>query len=355
ARSIVHGWLLPRLPGAKDLQLSEIEMPSGAGVANETLMFDATWTDDQGPQKRSFVLRADSPDPLFLESPAELHYRIYKLLGEESDVPVPPVLDFESDTSLLGVPFFLMGKIEGRVPGDQPPFNVEGWVVDLPPTDRRALWTNFVGVMAQLHQVDSAKFDLLQRPELGKSGLEQHVRHWFRYYDLNKGTTDYPIVDAARQWLIDNLPDDAPTAFSWGDARLQNVIFQGTDVAAVLDWDMVSLAGPEADVAWYCVLEHGQTKGLGIPSLDGLGSRRETLELWEQLMGRKAQHFEYQLMFAAFRLATVMIRLPNLLRASGLEAAADHLAATQTGIPYLAQMLGLPYEKSKDYPWTGLD
>jgi len=355
ARAIVHDWLLPRLPGAKNLVLSDIEMPSGAGVANETLMFDATWTDDAGPREQSFVLRVDSPDPLFLDSPAEVHYRVYKVLGEESFVPVPPVLGFESDTSLLGSPFFLMAKIEGRVPGDQPPFNVEGWVVDLAPADRHKLWANFVAAMAQLHQVDHRKFDFLQRPHLGSSGLEQEVRHWFRYYQLNRGDKHYPVVEAAEQWLIDNLPANAPTGFSWGDSRLQNVIYQGTDVAAVLDWDMVSLAGGESDVAWYCVLQHGQTLGMGLPALEGIGTRRQTLDLWEQHVGRKAENFEYHLMFAAYRLATVMIRLPNLLRASGLEAAADYLADTQTGIPYLAQMLDIPYEKSADYPWTGLD
>ena len=36
----------------------------------------------------------------------------------------------------------------------------------------------------------------------------------------------------------------------WGDARLGNILFSGTDPVAVLDWEMVVLTPPELDLSW---------------------------------------------------------------------------------------------------------
>ncbi|MDB5447849.1 MAG: hypothetical protein JWQ97_3166, partial [Phenylobacterium sp.] len=35
--------------------------------------------------------------------------------------------------------------------------------------------------------------------------------------------------------------------------------------AAVLDWDMVSLAGAECDLAWWTLMDQNYTAGRGIP------------------------------------------------------------------------------------------
>jgi aminoglycoside phosphotransferase (APT) family kinase protein len=356
ARGIIHAWLEPRLDGAADLELSEITMPSGAGVANETLMFDAAWRQGNERRQASYVLRADSPTSLFLDSPLVLHHDLYRVIGERTTVPVPPVFGYEPDSSLLGVPFFVMGKVDGRVPSDQPPYNVEGWVKDLQPQQRATMWRNFVELMVSMNQLDVDLFPMLDRPVEGSSGLEQDVRRWIRYVPWTLGDEPpHPVIAATMTWLVDHLPSDAPTGFAWGDARYQNVIFQDEQVAAALDWDMVSLAGGESDLAWFCVLNHNQTVSMAVPELDGFGTRLQTVERWEALMGRPVRHWEYQLVFAAYRLAVVLVRLPKLLAAAGLREAADAVANNNAGIPYLAQMLDLPWDGPLLFPWTGLE
>ena len=72
---------------------------------------------------------------------------------------------------------------------------------------------------------------------------------------------------------------DEPTVLCWGDARIGNIIFDGTKPAAVLDWEMVTLGSPEMDLAWSIFLDRHHSRGprdaapRGLPELRGHASR----------------------------------------------------------------------------------
>jgi len=348
ARGVVRPWLREHLGAGADLDISELSMPAATGTSNESLMFDATWSEGDATVTRRFVLRLDNPSSLYLDSPARLHYEVYRVLGEETSVPVPAVLAYEPDPSLLGVPFFLMDRVEGRAPSDQPPFNVDGWVVDLDPGERRTMWRNFVAVMARMHQLDVGRFPMLE----GRS-LAWEVDRWVRHAAWTHGDrAPHPLLSATADWLQANLPQDASPGFAWGDARLQNVLIgEGGAVNAVVDLDMVSLAGGESDLAWFCVCNHFQSALTGRPQLEGIGTGRETVELWRQLVGREPRHWDYHLVLATYRLALVMGRLAVLVAAAGMPEVAEKITAENAAIPYLAQQLDLPWEGPVTYRW----
>ncbi|HWV88431.1 MAG TPA: phosphotransferase family protein [Capillimicrobium sp.] len=348
ARGVVRSWLADHLTAGDDLHVGELSMPAATGTSNESLLFTATWSEDGETVTRRFVLRLDNPHSLYLESPARLHYEVCEVLGEETSVPVPAVLAYEPDPSLLGVPFFLMEHVEGRAPSDQPPFNVEGWVVDLDPGERRTMWRNFVEVMASMHQLDVGLLPMLE----GRS-LAGEVDRWVRHPAWTHGDQDpHPVLSATATWLQEHLPQDAPAGFAWGDARLQNVLFgAGGAVSAVVDLDMVSLAGGESDLAWFCVCNHYQSALTGRPQLEGIGTGRETVELWQRLVGREPRHWDYHLVLATYRLALVMARLAVFVAAAGMPEVAGKITAENAAIPYLAQMLDLPWEGPVTYRW----
>ncbi len=130
-RPVVRDWLAPRLPRTRDLAISEIAGPAFTGFSNETLLFDATWTEDGRPRRQGFVIRvAPTRHHLFLDPDFEFQYRVIRALGERTDVPVPPMRWYETDGSVLGAPFFVMEKVEGRVPPDNPPYTQQGWLLD---------------------------------------------------------------------------------------------------------------------------------------------------------------------------------------------------------------------------------
>jgi len=254
ARKALTQWLSNRLPGASNVQLSEVRLPDGAGVANETLLFDATWTEGGADRTGGFVARIESSSFLFMEANFDLHPKIIGQVAA-AGIPVPTVVGFEYDQSILGARFFVMGHVPGQVPADQPPYCESGWLVEATADQRRRLWHSGVTTLARLHDLDAGRFEFLWQPQLGRTGLKQHLQYNLESFEWAAQGRAHPVLQAAAQWLQTHLPEDRPTAFAWGDARIGNMIFQDWSCVAVLDWDMASLAGAETDLAWWILFD----------------------------------------------------------------------------------------------------
>ena len=56
-----------------------------------------------------------------------------RALHDRTDVPAPNVLFSEPEPSVLGGPFLVMERIDGRVPPDDPPYTISGWLLELAP------------------------------------------------------------------------------------------------------------------------------------------------------------------------------------------------------------------------------
>ena len=54
-------------------------------------------------------------------------------------VPIPEVVFSEPDPAPLGTPFFVMGRVDGRVPPDVMPYNFDSWVSAATPAERTEL------------------------------------------------------------------------------------------------------------------------------------------------------------------------------------------------------------------------
>lgn len=338
ARESLRGWLRERLPAADDLRLSPITMPAGTGVANETLLFDATWTERGTTASQGFATRVATAAPLYLDADIEIHYRMYKALQEEPGVPVPGVYGYEPDPALLGAPFFVMEKIDGEIPADRPSYRESGFVYDATPDQRRRLFEDAVRTLARLHEVGNERVPFLDRPDLGRSGLEQELAYWRRSLDWAEAGRPHEVLERGWEWLQSQLPADPPTSLSWGDSRIANMIFRDFRVVSVLDWDGVSLAGSEADLAWWIIMDHSAAT-----ELPGIGTPDEFVDLWQELTGRKVLDLHYYLVFTAFRLGAIMLRLFQLMAADGLLSAdlAAEQGANSGSVQQLAMLLGL--------------
>jgi aminoglycoside phosphotransferase (APT) family kinase protein len=164
---------LCRTLGRTELRIISVRMPSGSGVANETLLVDTQ--EDSGAG--GYVVRIDSPDEhLLMGMDIAVHYRCYQAAAAIPGMPVPHMPGFAADASLLGNRFFLMERVEGQVPPDRPNFHFSGWVTELAPA-RRTMWRGMIEAMTALHTADPKHYVFLERPALGRSGLEQEFRH----------------------------------------------------------------------------------------------------------------------------------------------------------------------------------
>jgi aminoglycoside phosphotransferase (APT) family kinase protein len=335
---VVGRWLGARLD-RPDLRVVDVSAPAGTGVANETLLLDAEWTEAGRPCSGGFVLRVAVPDPLYRGADIAVHHDVYASLSDVADVPVPRVYGYEADRTLLGAQFFVMERIAGEVPADNPYYTESGFVVAASVEQRRMMWDDAVGVMARFHQVDPERLGFLRRPQRGVSGLEQDLDYWRSYHEWAARGRPHPTLDAASRWLLVNLPADPPTTPAWGDARICNMIFRDFRCVSMLDWDGVSLAGPESDLAWWIVMEHNG--GRRAP-LAGLGTFDELVQTWEQLSGWRVQNLRYHVAYACFRLGGILRKLNDQMLASGWLPEGTDIATNSEVVQMLSLLLDLP-------------
>ena len=136
--------------------------------------------------------------------------------------------------------------------------------------------------------LDAVRF--LDKPERGATGFDQQWSYWTDSFTWAAEGREQPVADAALAWLEANMPADRPTGFAWGDARPGNMIFDGFECRAVLDWEMVSLGGHLSDIGWWLFLDRFHSEGYGVPRLEGLGTRDETLAVWADRVGPDRRH-----------------------------------------------------------------
>jgi len=314
-------WLRGQLAGARDLVVTPLVAPQSSGFSNETLLCEAAWTEAGRPRSESLVVRIQPIGyQVFPEYDMGLQFETMRLLAK-TDVPVPRALWLEkSDRSIFGAPFYVMAKVEGRVPTDRPPYHQGGWMTEISPAERRAIWLGGFEAMARIHalDLDATGFAFLRKPELGANGLAQELAFYERYLEWAGAGREQPIAEAAWEWLQKHQPSGESEGLVWGDARIGNILFDGTKVAAVLDWEMVTWGSPEKDLGWSVFLDRHHSEGIGCPRLDGFPSYDESIAWYEERSGRRVRHLHYYQVFAGFRFAVVMMRIAQQLLHYGL-------------------------------------
>jgi aminoglycoside phosphotransferase (APT) family kinase protein len=330
-------WLATRLPPRSRPELSTLEIPQGAGHSNETVLFEATWRDDGAPRAQRFVVRIrPSGRGVFPEYDMRLQYRCMETLGRKTTIPVPRVLWFEDDAGVLGQPFYVMERVDGVVPSDNPPFAVMGWLAEASAEDQARLWRRSLEVLAALHALDwrGIGLDFLDRPAYGATGFDQQLGYYATYLPWAKAGTEQPLLDDTFAWLRAHEPTDlGPPVLTWGDARISNMMYRDFTPVAVLDWEMACVGAPEVDLAWFWFLTWFLTGGLGIPNLPGFPDRDGTAAIYEEITRKPVRHMNYFEVWAAFRFGVVMVAIDEVVRQAKVDmpsASALALAALET-------------------------
>ena len=133
---------------------------------------------------------------------------------------------------------------------------------------------------------------------------------------IDEGDLD-PITPVL-EWLAANAPDEPP-GLSWGDARIGNMLFgDDFDVVGVMDWEQASLAGGAADLGWWLMFDDIHSIDQGVPRLEGLGSRQETIELWEERTGLEAVNVLWHEVFAGVKTALLSLRSRRVMNLGSL-------------------------------------
>ena len=235
----------------------------------------------------------------------EREYRVMRAL-RGTDVPVPDALALCEDASVIGTPFFVMRWVPGRI----------FWDPTLPELgsneSRRALYKDYVRVLAALHQVDYAAVGLGDYGKVGGFVVRQ-VERWSKQYQASR-TSEIPSMEALMRWLGANIPASDETTLVHGDYRIDNLMFspEGEPKAiAVLDWELSTLGHPLSDLAYACMGYHlnlpgrGGLAGVDVRSL-GIPTEDEMVAEYKKLTGRETiEGWPFFMAFGIFRLAAI--------------------------------------------------
>ena len=232
-------------------------------------------------------------------------YRVMSALGT-AGLPVPGMVLFEPDASVIGAPFFVMEFVNGLV--------IRG------PDDARRLTArdaaraadDLVNQLVALHGVPPAAAGLgtLGRPE---GYLHRQIGRWQQQWDASSGAgTGLPLTELADA-LRARMPGASPAAIVHGDYRLDNTILAASDpgrVAAIIDWEMATLGDPLADLGLLLTYwdprsapvtgaGHAVTANAGFPATDHLIGR------YQDGSGRTADGIAWYVAFGNFKLAVI--------------------------------------------------
>lgn len=225
---------------------------------------------------RALVLRKQPPGPLLPSAHAiDREFRVMQALGG-SGVPVPEVLHYAADAGVIGTPFYLMTRLDGRVFHD---CTLPG----VSPAERATMYASIAGTLAALHNVDPEAVGL---GDFGRPGgyFGRQIARWSRQWREAR-TREDADMERLIEWLPAHIPEGEVPAIVHGDFRVGNLMFHAIEprVIAILDWELATLGHPLADLAHIAMgwqtqpEEYGGMRGLdlaalGIPDLEAFAA-----------------------------------------------------------------------------------
>ncbi len=271
--------------------------PVGGGFSNPTFFL----RDDA--QGKEYVLRKQPPGDLLPSAHAiDREYRVMQAL-KDTNVPVPEMLLYCATREIVGTPFYLMEKVEGRVFHDNT-------LPEIPAGERAQYYLAMNDVLAQLHEVNYRSVGL---EDFGKpSGfIARQIRFWSGQYERSK-TETVREIEQLSQWLSDHLPDEDETTIVHGDFRLGNLMFHPTkpEVVAVLDWELSTLGHPMSDLGYNLMvwkMRSDEFHGIADQDFIQTGIPQYETYLSTYLKSRGLEHpfNPFYLAFSFFRLAVI--------------------------------------------------
>ncbi|MBY0388454.1 MAG: phosphotransferase family protein [Mycobacterium pseudokansasii] len=267
--------LLGPLLGA-EVAIENLRVLTG-GASRTTWAFDAV----VGAECRPLILRIGPPDDV--HAGMELEARV-QAAAAAAGAPVPHILLADDSPAALGNPFLICQEVKGET-------IVRRIQRQLDAAGRQRLLRQCAQALAAIHRADSNDSSLAR---------EDALAQWRERLDAMCDTT--ATFEWAFRWLAAHRPQPSAAVLVHGDFRMGNLIVDGSDLAAVLDWELVHVGEAYEDLAWFCVRawRFGAPANLGA---GGLGGIDDFLRAYQQASGAAVDPvaFRWWLVLATLR------------------------------------------------------
>ena len=250
--------LSPALAALLDADVTDLRRLTG-GASRTTWAFTA----HRYGTAQKLILRTGPPDEL--HAGMELEARAQALAADQG-APVPKILLASNSAEPLGNPYLICTEIAGET-------IVRKIQRNLDDPGRARLLRQCAAALAAIHRADPSAAGLTPADP---------VTQWRAELDTMPDST--ATFEWAFRWLDRNRPAATPPTLVHGDFRMGNLIVDGSDLAAVLDWELTHAGDPREDLAWFCIRawRFGAPKEL---AAGGLGSIDEFVGAYQAAGG----------------------------------------------------------------------
>jgi len=265
-----------------------------SGASSGTVLLDAYVTGDDGDHTAlPLVFRYDLGGTFFFQYDLIAQFKTMRAL-ELVGFPAPHALWLDAEGEVAGKPGLFMRRVDAPAPGGQP--FAEGPLASADEYDRHAMILNAVRCFAALHALEPASLPLDHLRGRGQGdtfiarALDWDSKELLHAIPPGFGAERASYYDTVRTDLLrvrDHLRAEAPpyqkAELAHGDTNLSNVMYHGSEVAALLDWELCHLGLGEADLA-YCIagMAHFQ---LTLDPIPGIPTQDEILAAYKAARG----------------------------------------------------------------------
>lgn len=233
-------------------------------------------------------------------------YRIQKALS--GLYPVPEILAYSDDESIIGAEFYVMRRIAGIIPRANLPKGME-----LTEEQTRQLCLNVIDKLIELHQLDIHATGLSAFGK-GEGYIRRQIEGWSKRYRQAR-TEDVETFESVMKWLDENLPLNENIALIHNDYRFDNVILDPENpmkIIGILDWEMATIGDPLMDLGnslAYWVQSDDDVFFQAVrrqpTHLPGMLTRQEIVDYYCEKTGLRPEKWTFYEVYGIFRLAVI--------------------------------------------------
>jgi aminoglycoside phosphotransferase (APT) family kinase protein len=211
---------------------------------------------------------------------------------QPTPVPVPDVLAEDPGDPPDVPPLFVMSFIAGD--SREPLFDLDGHDDEATMAARMG---NAARTLAALHAVEPGSVGLGGEPRVGPG---DEITRWCRLLetvDANLAPGWEDVASALRA----SEPPAMAEAIVHGDFRLGNLLATGTDITAVIDWEIWTVGDPRVDVGWFLANADPTTYGRRTRYARSLPSLSELADLYTVALAVGVPSLEWFQALACFK------------------------------------------------------
>jgi aminoglycoside phosphotransferase (APT) family kinase protein len=165
-------------------------------------------------------------------------------------VPVAPVIWWDADEQWFEVPYFMVRYLPGRT------YAVRDPGAGFAGVSPRDVFRSAVEALSLAHRLDHER-DLADWEQ--PKSLQTEIEFWSPILKKAAEPEWTEMGERTRDLLLEHVPADPHVGVFHGDFQTGNVLFEGSHVVAIVDWEISGVGAQLIDIGWLLFMNDRET------------------------------------------------------------------------------------------------